>query len=47
MGAAWCTCGPLKEGSKLSLETRVWRIEEFAAWNDDDIEACRRFLVTE
>jgi hypothetical protein len=47
VGASLRACGSLEEGSKLALETGIWRIEEFAAWDDDDIEAGRRLLVTE
>ena len=39
--------GSLKEEDKLSLETGIWRIEKFAARNNDHIEPCRRLLLAE
>jgi hypothetical protein len=39
--------GSLKEEAELSLETWIWRIEKFAARNNDHIEPCRRLLMAE
>ena len=37
----------LQEGAELALEAVEGGIEEFPAWNNDDIKSCGRFLVLE
>lgn len=37
----------LQEGAKFALEAVEGGIEEFPAWNNDDIKTCGRFLVLE
>ena len=36
-----------RRSAELSLETGIWRIEKFAARNNDHIEPCRRLLMAE
>jgi hypothetical protein len=37
----------IQEGAELALEAGEGGVKEFAAWNNDDIKACGRFLLLE
>lgn len=37
----------IQEGAEFALETVEGGVKEFAAWNNDDIKTCGRFVVLE
>jgi hypothetical protein len=37
----------IQEGGELAFEAGEGGIKEFAAWNNDDIKTCRRFVLLE